>query len=54
MGKHKFEVKKDGRTYAAFDDRKMMYPDEIIKTMKQNGYKIYEDGRIWKEKRKGD
>ena len=50
--KHRFEVKKNGVTYAAYDDEKCHYSESVLRNMRQNGYKIYKDGKLLKDEKK--
>ena len=52
--KHKYEIKKDGKVIVSYDDERCHYSVETLRNMRQNGYKLYIDGKMWKdEKRKG-
>lgn len=44
------EVKKDGKTYFQTDYKECIPPNEILKQMKKSGYKVYLNGKIWKER----
>ena len=54
--KHKYEIKKDGKVIVSYDDERCHYSVETLRNMRQNGYKLYIDGKMWKDektKRKG-
>lgn len=42
------EIKKDGKTYFQTDSKECIPPDDILKSMKKSGHKVYYNGRIWK------
>lgn len=42
------EVRRDGEVICVLADESCLYSDEIIKDMKANGYKFYQDGKIYK------
>ena len=46
------EVRRDGEVICVCKDESCLYPDEIIKDMKANGYKFYQDGKIYKPEKK--
>ena len=46
------EVRRDGEVVCVCADESCLYPDEIIKDMKANGYKFYQDGKIYKFEKK--
>lgn len=45
------EVRRDGEVICVCKDESCLYPDEIMKDMKANGYKFYQDGKIYKPER---
>lgn len=36
----------------AYDDERCHYSEETLRTMRQNGYKLYIDGKQWVPKKK--
>lgn len=46
------EIRRDGVVICVCTDESCLYPDEIMKDMKANGYKFYQDGRIYKFEKK--
>lgn len=45
----KIEVRKDGRVYRVFDDEVEQLPDDkIIQSMKEAGYRLYKDGKLYR------
>lgn len=43
-------VKKDGVVICKCKDESCLYPKEIMVDMKKNGYKFYQNGKIYKFK----
>lgn len=51
---NEIEIRKDGMVACTCKDDECFYPPEIIKDMKANGYKFYQNGKLYKpEKKKG-
>ena len=46
------EVRRDGVVICECKDETCFYSPEIIKDMKANGYKFYQDGKIYKPDKK--
>lgn len=46
------EVRRDGVVICVCKDESCLYPTEIMKDMKANGYKFYQDGKIYKPEKK--
>lgn len=46
------EVRRDGVAICERKDETCLYPPEIMKDMKANGYKFYQDGKIYKPEKK--
>ena len=46
------EVRRDGEVICVCKDESCLYSNEIIKDMKANGYKFYQDGKIYKTEKK--
>lgn len=46
------EVRRDGETICVCKDETCLYSSDIIKDMKANGYKFYQDGKIYKSEKK--
>ena len=46
------EVRRDGEVVCVCADESCLYPSEIMKDMKANGYKFYQDGKIYKSEKK--
>ncbi len=44
--KHKYEIRKDGKVCMSWTDPACGYSKETIKNMKQNGYRLYIDGKL--------
>ena len=42
------EVRRDGITICVCKDESCLYSSEVMKDMKANGYKFYQDGKIYK------
>jgi hypothetical protein len=45
------EVRRDGEVICVCADESCLYPKEIMKDMKDYGYKFYQDGKIYKPER---
>lgn len=43
---HKYEIRKDGRTYVSSPLPACGYSKETLKNMKRAGYRLYEDGKL--------
>ena len=50
--KHKFEIRKNGQSYCGFDDKSLMYSESTLKSMRDAGYKLYVDGKLYKKSKK--
>ena len=46
------EVRRDGVVMCVCKDETCLYPCEVMKDMKANGYKFYQDGKIYKPEKK--
>ena len=46
------EVRRDGETICVCKDETCIYPSDIMKDMKANGYKFYQGGKIYKPEKK--
>ena len=46
------EVRRDGEVICVCTDDSCLYPSEVMKDMKANGYKFYQDGKIYKPETK--
>lgn len=46
------EVRRDGEVICVCADETCLYSSEIMKDMKANGYKFYQDGKIYKTEKK--
>jgi hypothetical protein len=42
----KYEIRKDGIVYCSFNDETCMYSKEVLKGMKDAGYRLYIDGKL--------
>ena len=42
------EVRRDGIVVCVCADKSFLYPSEIMKDMRANGYKFYQNGKIYK------
>lgn len=42
------EIRRDGETICVCKDESCLYSKEIMKEMKDYGYKFYQDGKIYK------
>lgn len=47
------EVKKDGRTFMATEYEECIPSNDVLKSIKNAGYKIYINGKIWRDKVNG-
>lgn len=47
-----FEVRKDGVVYCVYADESCLPDKDIIKNMKSAGYKLYQDGKLYKPETK--
>ena len=45
---HPIEVRKDGTVYCVYMDESCLPDKDVIKDMKSAGYKLYQDGRLYK------
>lgn len=45
------EVKKDGRTFMATEYEECIPSNNVLKSIKNAGYKVYLNGKVWKEKK---
>ena len=46
------EVRRDGEVIYVCKDESCLYDDSIMKDMKANGYKFYQNGKIYKPEKK--
>ncbi len=46
------EIRRNGEVICVCKDESCLYPDEIMKDMKANGYKFYQNGRIYRPEKK--
>lgn len=46
------EVRRDGEVICVLADETCLYPPEIMKDMRDYGYKFYQDGKIYKPEKK--
>lgn len=46
------KVCRNGISYCTCKDESCLYPPEIMKKMKECGYKFYQDGKIYKPEKK--
>lgn len=44
----KIEAKKDGVVYCVYEDESTLPDKETIKSMKAAGYKLYQNGKLYK------
>lgn len=44
----KYELRKDGRVYAHWDDPRLSPDRDTLKSMKAAGYRLYVDGKLQK------
>ena len=49
---HKIEARKDGVVYCVYSDESMLPDNETIKSMKAAGYKLYQNGKLYKPEKK--
>lgn len=48
--RRKYQIKnRDGKVCMAYEDGSCHYSLETLRNMKQNGYKLYIDGKLWKD-----
>lgn len=48
----KIEVRRDGEVICVCANESCLYSTKIMKDMKANGYKFYQDGKIYKPEKK--
>lgn len=46
------EVRRDGVVICVCANENCLYTKEVMKDMKNNGYKFYQDGKIYKPEKK--
>ena len=46
------EVRRDGEVVCVCANENCLYPLDVMKDMKANGYKFYQDGKIYKPEKK--
>lgn len=46
------EIRRDGVVICVCADESCFYSADIVKDMKANGYKFYQDGKIYKPEKK--
>ncbi len=46
------EIRKDGKVVCVCQNESCLYSSDTIKDMKANGYKFYQDGKIYKPEKK--
>ena len=46
------EIRKDGEVVCVCKDESCLYSPEIMKDMKANGYKFYQNGKIYKPEKR--
>lgn len=46
------EIRRDGEVICTCKDETCLYESWILKDMKDNGYKFYQDGKIYKPEKK--
>lgn len=46
------EVRKDGVVYCVYADESMLPDEDTIKSMRAAGYKLYQDGKLYKVQKK--
>ena len=46
------EVRRDGVVICVCKDESCLYPPEIMRDMRANEYKFYQDGKIYKPEKK--
>lgn len=49
---NEIEIRRDGVVICTLKDETCLYPLEILKDMKANGYKFYQNGKIYKPEKK--
>ena len=42
----RFEIRKDNKPYAGWNDPKLTPPKETLRSMKAAGYRLYVDGKL--------
>lgn len=45
------EIRKDGKTFMETEYKECIPTNEVLKSIKSAGYKIYLNGKVWKEKK---
>lgn len=46
------EIRRDGEVICVCADESCLYSKEIMKDLKDNGYKFYQDGKLYKPEKK--
>lgn len=49
---NEIEVRRDGVTFCICKDESCLYDEDVMKDMKANGYKFYQNGKIYKSEKK--
>lgn len=44
-----YEIRKNGVICMSYDDERCHYSVDTLRSMRQNGYKLYIDGKLWKD-----
>ena len=50
---HRWEVKKDSETKCYGDSLESLPTDDVLATLRSCGYKVFVDGKLYKEQKKG-
>lgn len=45
---HEIEARKDGVVYCVYENESCLPDSDVLKSMKSSGYKLYQDGRLYK------
>ena len=46
------EIRRDGEVICVCADESCLYPKDIMKDMRDYGYKFYQDGKLYKPEKK--
>jgi hypothetical protein len=52
VGVNEIEIRRNGAVVCVCKDESCLYPLDIMKDMKANGYKFYQDGKTYKFEKK--
>lgn len=50
--KHRYEIRNGTKVCMAYDDVRCHYSEETLKNMREHGYKLYIDGKLYRPENK--